>query len=307
MNTKSNRGYLIVNPMKKLFAIIALALISSALIFTGCSKDEDPIPPTLTFKQDAGYVSGNTSAAYGDTLYIGITAKSNGTDNLVKFQIFANGLSLLDSTINTQNFTIDIFTVKTILDKEVWKFVTTDIAGNSKADSITITGNFGEINTYNAIKLGAQNNTAEKGFLSYSNSTFTQYTQDEAFNFQADIDMFCFYEDTNGFVNKMTLAAPGSNIKGIFTGETAPDKYSTKNVTFFTKTTLTTAQFDAVQNDAVIKAAFDPENQFKKAKLLTVGDVWAFKLQSGKYGLYKVTAVDGEEAGTLQIAVKIQK
>jgi hypothetical protein len=293
--------------MKKIFALVSLALVSTALIFTSCSKDDVPIPPTLTFKQDAGYVSGNTSAAYGDTLYFNITAKSNGTDNLVKFQIFANGLSLLDSTINTQNFTMDIFTVKTILDKEVWKFVTTDIAGNSRADSITITGNFGEINTYNTIKVGAQNNTSEKGFLSYSNSTFTQYTQDEAFNFQAEIDMFCFYEDTNGYVNKMTLAAPGSNIKGIFTGDTAPDKYTTKNVTFFTKTTLTAAQFDAVQNDAVIKASFDPANQYKKAKLLTVGDVYAFKLQSAKYGLLKITAVDGEEAGTLQFAVKIQK
>jgi hypothetical protein len=105
----------------------------------------------------------------------------------------------------------------------------------------------------------------------------------------------------------MALAAPGSNIKEIFTGATAPEFYATKNVTFFTKTTLTAAQFEAVQNDAVIRASFDPNNKFKKAKLLTVGDVYAFKLQSGKYGLYKVTAVEGTEDGTLQIAVKIQK
>ncbi len=293
--------------MKKIFSILSIALIAATLLFTGCSKDEDPVPPTITFKTDAGYVSANTSANYGDTLYFGITAKSNGTDNLVKFQLFANGVQLLDSTVNTTTFTLDMFTVKTILDKEVWKFVTTDIAGNSKSDSITITGNFGEINTYSSIKFGAQNNTTEKGFLSLSNSTSTSYTQDEAFGHQADIDMFCFFENTATSVNMMTLAAPGSNIKEIFTGATAPEFYATKNVTFFTKTTLTAAQFDAVQNDAVIRASFDPNNKFKKAKLLTVGDVYAFKLQSGKYGLYKVTAVEGTEDGTLQIAVKIQK
>jgi hypothetical protein len=293
--------------MKKLFSIFSLILISASLFIAGCSKDEDPIPPTITFKQDAGYISSNTSAAFGDTLNFGITAKANGTDNLVKFQIFANGQQLLDSTINTQTFTLDLYTVKSVLDKEVWKFVTTDIAGNSKSDSITITGNFGQINTYNTLTIGAQNNTADKGFISYSNSTTTQYTQDEAFNHQADIDMFCFYENTTGHVNLMTLAAPGSNITGIFTGATSTENYTTKNVTYFVKTTLTAAQFDAVQNDAVILASYDPNNKFKKAKLLTVGDVYSFKLQSGKYGLYKVTAVDGVEDGKVTIAVKIQK
>ncbi|MEI8048773.1 MAG: hypothetical protein WCI92_15430 [Bacteroidota bacterium] len=293
--------------MKKLISILSLVIILASFFVAGCSKNEDPIPPTITFKQDAGYVSANTTANYGDTLNFGITAKSNGTDNLAKFQIFANGQQMLDSTINTTTFALDVTTVKTILDKEVWKFVTTDIAGNSKTDSIVITGTFGEILTYSSKTLGAQSNTTEKGFISYSNSTTTQYTQDEAFNHQADIDMFCFYENTATSVNMMTLAAPGSNIKGIFTGATSVELYTVKNITFYVKTTLTAAQFDAVANDAVIRASFDPTKQFKKAKLLTAGDVYSFKLQSGKYGLLKVIAVAGAEAGTLQIAVKIQK
>jgi hypothetical protein len=293
--------------MKKLFPILSLVIILASFLVAGCSKDEDPVLPTITFKQDAGFVSANTTANYGDTLNFGITATSNGTDNLAKFQIFVNDQKLLDSTINTTTFTFDFYTVKSVLDKEVWKFVTTDIAGNSEADSVTITGNFGEILTYSSKTIGAQSNTTEKGFISYSNSTTSQYTQDEAFNHQADIDMFCFYENTASHVNLMTMAAPGSNITGIFTGSTAPEFYTVKNVTFFVKTTLTATQFDAVQNDAVIRAAFDPKNQFKKAKLLTAGDVYAFLLQSGKYGLFKVIAADGTETGTVQIAVKIQK
>jgi len=293
--------------MKKLFSILSLVIISASFFVAGCSKDEDPIPPTIAFKQATGYVSANTTANYGDTLNFGITAKSNGIDNLVKFQIFANGQQLLDSTINTTTFALDVTTVKTILDKEVWKFVTIDIAGNSKTDSIVITGTFGEILTYSSKTLGAQSNTTEKGFISYSNSTATQYTQAEAFNHQADIDMFCFYENTATSVNMMTLAAPGSNIKGIFTGATSVELYTVKNITFYVKTTLTVAQFDAVTNDAVIRASYGTTTPYRKAKLLTAGDVYSFKLQSGKYGLLKVIAVAGAEAGTLQIAVKIQK
>ena len=293
--------------MKRIFAILSLVLISTTIVFTGCKKTDDPVPPTIKFKQATGYVSANTTAKYGDTLYFGINATSNGNDNLVKFQIFANGNSVLDSTFNAQNFTFDFHIVKSVLDKEVWKFVTKDIAGNTKTDSIIITGNFGQINSYGAVTIGAQSNTTGKGFLSFSNSAETQYTQAEAFNHQADIDMFCFYENSGGHVNLMTLASPGSNISGIFTGDASPSNYTTKNVTFFVKTALTAAQFDAVQNDAVILASYDPTNQFKKAKLLAVGEVYAFKLQSGKKGLYKVTAVDGTETGTLKIAVKIQK
>ncbi len=294
--------------MKKLFAIISLVLISTSFFLAGCTKEEDPIIlPTITYKHDAGYISANTTANYADTLNFGIIATSNGTNNLVKFQIYANGNQLVDSTINTASFTFDFYSIKSVLDKEVWKFVTTDISGNTKSDSITITGNFGEIATVNSIKFGAQNNATEKSFLSLTGGVSTMYFQADAFNHQADINMFCFYENTASHVNLMTLAAPGSNITGIFTGTSAPDFYTTKNITFFVKTTLTAAQFDAVKNDAVILEAYGSAKAYKKANLLAVGDVFAFKLHTGKYGLYKVTVVEGTETGTLQIDVKIQK
>lgn len=270
--------------------------------------DIDPILPTIAFNKAAGYTSSNATAHLGDTIFMGVIATYNGTKNLVKFQLYTNSLLVLDSTINTTYFTFNFSTIKGVNDKDVWKFVTTDIAGNVKSDSIIITGSFGEINSYANVKFGAQSNTTVEGFASYSNAQVTMYFQAAAFEHQSDIDMFCFYENNPpSYVNLMTLAAPGSNISGIFTGATAPNLYTTKNITFFVKTTLTVAEFDAVHNDAVILDSYNPASQFKKAKLLTVNDIYAFKLQSGKYGLLKVTAVDGNETGTLQIAVKIQK
>ena len=293
--------------MKKITTLFII-LLASSMMFTGCKKDEASIVlPTISLKAGTGYITANTQAAFGDTLKFGVTAKANGTDNLVKFTVYVNEQKIKDSTINTQSFTFDFYSLKSVLDSEVWKFVTTDIAGNVGTSTVTITGNFGLLDSYTAITLGAQNNTTIESFLSYSNNTTTKYFQAAAFADQGNIDMFCFYEATATHQNFMTLAAPGSNITGIFTGATAPDFYSTKNVTYFVKTTLTPAQFDAVVNDAVVMYSFDPANKFKKAKVLTVGDVYAFLLQSGKYGLLKVTAVTGVEDGSLQMDVKIQK
>lgn len=293
--------------MKQIAFLAAALFLAASFMFTACNKEEDPTPPSISFKSETGYISSDVALKYGDSIWFGVTAKSNGTDKLVKFQIYGNGTLLLDSTISTDDFNMTIVSSKTILDKEVWKFVATDIVGNTETDSITVTGDFGDINKYNGLVLGAQNNTAVKGFISYSNSAATSYTQDVAFNHQEDIDMFLFYENTPSHVNLMTLAAPGSNITGIFTGTSAPENYTTKNVTYFCNTELTATAFDLVNNDALILASFDINNKFKKAKLLTIGDVYAFKLQSGKFGLLKVTNVNGEEDGTLEFDVKIQK
>lgn len=293
--------------MKKFFAISMVLVALATSFITSCTKDEDPGSPVITFKTDAGYTSADAGAAYGDTLKFGITVNYNGTDKIVKVQVILNGTTVVDESVNETLYTFEYEHVKGVENQDMLKFAATDIAGHVTEQTITITGNFGEINSYASLVLGAQDNPTVESFLSYSNNTSTKYFQAAAFQHQADIDMFCFYENTTSNQNMMSLAAPGSNITGIFEGASSPENYTVKNVTYFVKTALTAADFDAVQHDARILAAYDTENDFRKAKLLTAGDVYCFKLQSGKYGLYKVLTVTGEEAGTLEIAVKIQK
>jgi|GEM_PF-545458 len=295
--------------MKKQLLITAILLFSISMIFTSCTKDDtkDPVLPTITLNTGAGYIAANAQAAYGDTLKFGLNLAFNNTDNLVKVKVSRNAATFLDSTINMTTFVMDVVSTKTTDAQEVWVFEVTDIAGNVNSANITITGNFGAINTYSSITLGAQDNATIPSFLSYTGGVYTTYMQSEAFNNQANIDMFCFYEDTPGHQNFMTLAAPGSNITGIFTGVTSPEMYTTKNLTFFVKTAMLPAAFDAVTNDALVISSFDPANKFKKAKVLAVGDVYAFQIQSGKYGLLKVVAVTGTTDGSAQFEVKIQQ
>jgi hypothetical protein len=293
--------------MKKLIVLCGFALLSG-LFFSSCNKEEDqPVPPTIAFNQQDGNITANTTAAFGDTLRFGIILQGNGTDNIVKFEVKANGLSVVDSTINTQSFTFDFYTTKSIADQDIWSFTATDIAGNKKEETITITGNFGQINAYTTILVGAQDNVATESFLSFSDNLATKYFQAQAFLNQEKIDIFCFFENTVAHPNMMSMGSPGSNITGIFTGASSPDNYTTKNLTRFYKTTLTAAEFDAVQNDAVILNAFNTDEARKKASVLAAGEVYAIQISSGLTGLIKVIAVDGEATGTLEIAVKIQK
>lgn len=284
---------------------LALAVFA----FTNCTKDEDDpiVLPTLNLKAETGYISQNTNAAYGDTLLFGVIAKSNGKDNLVKFRVEANDQLMLDSTINTAEFTFDFYTLKGISQTEEWTMTVTDIAGNSFNKTVTITADFGEINSFTTVLMGAQDNVDVQSFLSLSDNLATLYFQAQAFQNQEDIDMFCFFENNEESQNMMSLAAPGTGITGIFSGQTSPENYTTKNTTYFCKTSLTAVEFDAIQDDAVVLDSYDPDNKFRKAKLLTAGDVYAFKLQSGLFGLFKVIAVNGEETGTLELAIKVQK
>jgi hypothetical protein len=295
--------------MKKLFILPGMLLFAGLVFLSSCSDDEDKKPgdPTMSLLIENGYISENTTAGYGDTLRFLIYNVYNGTDMLTHFKVSINDFTTIDSTISIKNFTIEIITTKTIEPSEVWKFEITDNAGNKTDYSITITGDFGPIYTYTNVMVGAQDNPTVESFISYSNDTVTKYFQADAFDHQADIDMFCFFENTPEHPNMMTLAAPGSNITGIFTGATAPDNYTIKNVTFYVQTTMTALEFDAIENDARVLAAFDPENKYKKANKLDPGDVVAFWLQSGRYGLLKVTNVAGTENGTLRFDVKIQE
>lgn len=289
---------------KHLFFVLAI-FATASLFFTACSKDEEKDPPTLNFKTETGYTSADATVNFGDTINVGLLAESNGSDNITKLLVTANDQVMLDSTLNVLQLVVDFNIIKSASGSETWKFSITDAASKKTEKVILLSRASTEITVYNDIILGAQDNTTEPQFLATTDGS--RYSQDEAFNNQAIIDIFCFYENTASHQNFTTLASPGSNITEIYFGSTAPDFYTTKNVTFFCKTTLTVAQFDEVTNDEVILQSFDPENQYKKAKNLQVGEVYAFLTQAGKYGLYKVTAVTPETTGSMGMSVKIQK
>ena len=129
---------------------------------------------------------------------------------------------------------------------------------------------------------------------------------DEGFQNQGAIDIFCFYEAENG--NNIALASPGSNITGIFTGASSVENWTTLNTTRFSSTTLTVAQFDALEEtDQLIVNSYDTANNFRKAKDMAIDDIYAFKTQVETYGLLKVTDVAQGSDGSVEFEVKVKK
>jgi hypothetical protein len=151
------------------------------------------------------------------------------------------------------------------------------------------------------VALGAQSNTDLPGFYAVGeNST---YTMSQAADSPGLIDIFCFYEAETG--NNIALAAPGTGITGIFTGDDAPENWTIKNTTFFFQTTLTEEQFNAVQNgDMLIETSFDSENARRKAKDLQAGQVWSFHTEDDIYGLLLVSVVNQGANGSVTFFVK---
>lgn len=159
----------------------------------------------------------------------------------------------------------------------------------------------------NIAKLGAQSNASFGGFLSVS--TKTVYKQADAFANQGKIDILCFYEEAGG--NNIAVAAPGTGINGIFTGDSSPDNWTTTNQTYFTDpaTEITSAQFDQLKDgDAVIPGYFDESitSGNRKKKDMKIGDIYAFKTAGGIYGIFKVTDVAQGASGFMEFEYKIK-
>ena len=154
------------------------------------------------------------------------------------------------------------------------------------------------------VTLGAQENGNIGGFYSVAGNKV--YTQDQAYQNQSAIDIFCFYEESTG--NNIALASPGTGITGIFTGESSVENWTTTDTTFFCTTTLTPEQFDALTtSDELIQTSFDSENARKKAKDVQIDAVYSIKIQSGEYGLLKITSVTQGTDGSVSFELKMKK
>ncbi|PKP37548.1 MAG: hypothetical protein CVT98_05950 [Bacteroidetes bacterium HGW-Bacteroidetes-15] len=155
----------------------------------------------------------------------------------------------------------------------------------------------------NIAKLGAQSNTELGGFLSISEKKI--YTIDQAAQNQEKIDIFCFYE----VGNDIAIAGPGSNISGVFGGEANdPVNWDIQNETrFCVVEALTQVEFNALKDgDTAIEALYNVESNYKKAKLLSIDNIYAFKTAAGTYGVLYVTDVIVGEDGYVEFEYKIK-
>jgi len=278
------------------------------LVAMACEKSEEKIPPTINLIAEAGYVHSDTMLASGDNIRLKIQMQK-GDLNITNFliDVYADTVSrYFDTGMNTEYIVWEGMFIKTPALLEEWKFLVYDREGNATATGISITldtsAQYTPLITYSPIEFGAQDNQLFGGCYDIADSNmyfhFDVATDPEL---QSKIDMLCFYDD----IDKATISSSGANIEdGIF--PVNPADWTNKNTTRYYKTSLGVDDYNASFNDSIILANYDEGEAKRKAKKLAADDIYTFRTESGRMGIFKVNTVNSGTDGSIHISLKAQ-
>lgn len=278
------------------------------IILQSCSKEVPlGVVPQIALLPDSGCVYSDTTLPMGSILRFSIKAVSNAspiTNFTVKY-IFGNETYFLDTGVYTNDFAYSFSVQKGNAEVEEWLFSVMNKERLSASYRIKIfpdTGAvFGNIKEYSLI-LGAQNNSSYGPFYSFQSDA--AYTLQEASLEQQLIDMNYYYHTEYESV----LSSPNDNDAPlVFIGPNGIGNWHTRNESRYNLTSLTPSNFDAVQTDSTLIVSYDITGAKRKAKNISVGQIWAFKIQSGKIGLIRIDNVVQGDAGKVELSIKLQE
>lgn len=284
-------------------------LVMIVLISVSCKKDEEKNPPSIRLMDESGYVHSDTLLASGEDIRLKVLMQK-GDLNITNFliEVFSDTVSrYVDTAMNTDYLLWEGTFLKTLAEIEEWHFTVRDRDGNSASAALIIgldTGSqYGALLAHPAAVFGAQGNQLVAGC--YDTGEQEMYFHQEVAadtSLQSLVDILYFYDEGD----KNTIASPGANIAdGIF--PVNPGDWTYSNTTRYIKTSLTDDDFEAAENDSILLANYDEGSAKRKAKNLTSGDIYTFRTQSGKLGIFRVDAVEGSNEGTLTVSIKTQK
>ena len=280
-----------------------------ALLLVSCSSEDEPgAPPSIRLVADPGYIPGEAVVTPGTQMAFKLEMEE-GSEKLTNFYIqVAAGAQAprryFDTAMHTVNLTWSGTFYKSPEPAETWSFIVRDRMGGENSISIDIladTGSvYGPVQEIGGIVMGAQENVEKGGFLSFS--SLEVYSLEAAQEHQQLIDMAFYYGE-----DQLTIASPGANIEdGIFPETLNPVNWEVRNTTRYIKTSLGAPDFSQVVNDSAMIALYIDAEGKRKAKDLVAGDVYVFRNQAGRLGLFLVNATDGTVDCTVNINVKIQ-
>ena len=292
--------------MNKLLLISLLFTIA----FSACKKEKTEYPPpTIQFISENGFVFHDTTLALGEQFNVGIEA-GNPNVNLTNFIIKVEGGQIetyLDSGMNTASLQYVKTLTKGIATTEKWTFIIRDRALKSSEISLHIKRDtstaYGNIIYFPSVKIGAQNHVAGSFYSLNENDI---YTLEKAYLKQNFIDLCYFYDLIE--TDENTIASPGANIDAsVFPGEYGLDNWTNHRTTRFKYTDITKIEFGSIKNDSLIITTYGQSDGKRKAKNLQNGNIYAFKNEDGRMGLFLVNSVTGTDEGTINISIKVQE
>lgn len=285
---------------------LLVLFFASSLFFTSCKKDEnttEPKKPTINFLSSG--VTGDVTVNVGETFTVNwdvqkgdakldnVTVLVNGNDK-TGYPMTLSGNDK-DRFTTTDTFSFNAAGTNTI----IFRAVDADNQATSKTIMVTVKESAGPIESRTAIMFGAQNNGSVGS--SYAVGEDMVYKVADAKTNAAKVDFIYYY----GATNKSTIASPSDATVEQFSIFDVTN-WAKRNMTHFGATTMSSADFDAITNDAEIVA--ETQNITNtKANMLAVGNVVAFETEDGIKGLFRVEEINGTDAGSIKINIKMQK
>jgi hypothetical protein len=304
--------------MKQINLLLVSVLFLGIAFFTSCSKDENAAGPSIDLIAGSGYITGDAEITLGDTVKVKFLV-SKGDANLDVMSVY------IDGNINPGFNAKDISGNDTYQGTLSWKpsavgtytlkFEATDKDDVIGEYSIVITV-VSDYETYTSKLLYDASGTTSKTF--FSSKTGLTYSVTEAIEAanKPNID-FGFLYDQEFATTKACLV---SFDQYSLTNNYAAQLTGTLNATIF-KTVSAAATYDNAANAAALKTAYDNASviaafgsyaEGKLAKVLSDGNILAFKTNGGKYGLIKIVTItrnteSANNTQTMDISVKVQK
>ncbi len=289
---------------------LAIGLLSISFAFFGCKKENTNFPPpTIDLVSGSGFVSSDTILNIGEAFKIGVIA-NNPEVNLTNFIIRVEGdmtETYLDSGMNTPILNFERTIIKGISESEKWTFIIRDRDGKSSEKSLVITkdtlSSYGNIQYFPNIELGAQDNLAGSFYSLSEDSVFNLAS---AFSNQSTIDLCYFYDIIE--IDENTIASPGANIhESIFPGASGINNWAVRRTTRFKIANISESDFMNATNDSLLLIAYGQSEGKRKAKNIHTGNIFSFRNEDGKLGLFKVNSLVGTDEGTINISIKVQE
>lgn len=302
--------------MKNFKTLFVLFLLGAAAFGYSCSSKTDsttttPQNPSLTVSP-----STDQTAKPGDMIAFAIVGASNSTSNSGLTKIHASVATANGSNVGTAwdstlakkptnlgvNYTFSVPAGATDGTVYTITFTLTDDKNNTATSTRNINVKIATtLSSYSAVMiLVPSTDKMSKTFYSSSDNTLYSRTDaDNSSSTQSKIDFAYYY----GVSNHASITSP----YGMPTVIQNLAGWSVKNNTMLGLTTLTSANFDAADNAAVVSA--NSSATMSTVTTLIAGDVLAFKTVAGKMGLIRVSDIKGtyNDGDYMKIDVKVQK
>jgi hypothetical protein len=268
------------------------------------------MPPGIMIPENGNHVFGDTTIAAGAEINLALILQKTDL-NITHFYIdvYADGTAqrYFDTATNlSASLEWHGKFVKSLEPMEEWVFTVRDNEGNASDISLMIgldtSSGYQTLITHENVMFGAQENdvTGSCYFLADNQIHFNAVVDADT-NLQRGIDMLCFYDDED----KNTIASPGANVPdGIFTVN--PADWTIVNTSRYFETSLTADDFLNATNDSIVIANYDEAEAKRKAKKLNAGDIYTFRTQGGKLGIFMVSEIVGTTDGSIEINLKVQ-